>query len=876
MNVANRAFVSLGFAVLFWLAVVPTASAQEQLWLKQFGSSERERALALASDDAGGVFVSGATDGSLGGPIAGAPDAFLAQYDKDGNQVWIRQFGTASADWPGALTPDGAGGVFVAGWTEGSLGGPNAGASDIFLARYDSAGTQTWVRQFGTVQDNWATGLASDGAGGVIVVGATDDNLGGPNAGETDAFVARYDGTGSRVWIKQFGTSEYEEATAVVPDGAGGAYIGGNVWYANLGGPNAGREDAYLAHYDAAGNRIWIRQFGTSGVDRILALAVDGNGGLFASGRSGGILGGPNSGVGDAFVSHYNAAGVRSWVRQFGTRLSTFANALAPDGDGGVIVAGSARGNLGGTNPNLGIDDVFLANYNSIGLKIWIRQFGTSSWDIALAAASDGSGGVVVAGRTGGDLGGPIAGIEDAFVARFPADADGDGLLDDWEKSGGVPYVDAGGSLRRVSLPGADWQHKDLYIEVDSRSGNQLNAAAIANIAVAFDFAPLENPDGIIGVNLHVIPDESNLAIPAVWATDGCWPLDFDTWRKDHFGTPTQRGSPDKVALLEAKAKAYRYCIIAEEADSDVGGCGGMFADDFVIYSKGFDVDDQGAAFMHELGHNLGLNHGGGDDKNGKPNYPSIMNYPLAFKYNWNSTFWQLDYSREDAGKFQSMNEQSLDETVGVGIPFGYYMNWALPIGVNEPKAGGGTIRAHRYVRLDGSTNAWPGGTVPTAAFTTDFGDIAGTGLQDGRLDSGIVQDLNYVTARPNIPGGIPNTPSAGETFDPYDDWAHVRLPLSASLGTTSATVRFPTDELTHEAIAWINASFPELPSVCYADCDQSTGIGVLDVFDFLCFQNSFVNAEPYACDCDTSTGVGVCDVFDFLCFQDAFVGGCP
>ena len=65
-----------------------------------------------------------------------------------------------------------------------------------------------------------------------------------------------------------------------------------------------------------------------------------------------------------------------------------------------------------------------------------------------------------------------------------------------------------------------------------------------------------------------------------------------------------------------------------------------------------------------------------------------------------------------------------------------------------------------------------------------------------------------------------------------------------------------------------------ELP--CYADCDQSTGAGVLDLFDFLCFQNSFVNSEPYACDCDTSTGAGVCDLFDFLCFQDAFVAGCP
>jgi Peptidase family M1 domain/Bacterial Ig-like domain len=64
--------------------------------------------------------------------------------------------------------------------------------------------------------------------------------------------------------------------------------------------------------------------------------------------------------------------------------------------------------------------------------------------------------------------------------------------------------------------------------------------------------------------------------------------------------------------------------------------------------------------------------------------------------------------------------------------------------------------------------------------------------------------------------------------------------------------------------------------SLCYADCDQSSGVGVLDIFDFLCFQDRFVAGDPYACDCDTSTGAGVCDIFDFLCFQDAFVAGCP
>jgi hypothetical protein len=61
-----------------------------------------------------------------------------------------------------------------------------------------------------------------------------------------------------------------------------------------------------------------------------------------------------------------------------------------------------------------------------------------------------------------------------------------------------------------------------------------------------------------------------------------------------------------------------------------------------------------------------------------------------------------------------------------------------------------------------------------------------------------------------------------------------------------------------------------------YADCDQSTGAGLLDIFDFLCFQNRYTAGHPYACDCDRTTGGGTCDVFDFLCFQNAFAAGCP
>ena len=57
-------------------------------------------------------------------------------------QDWIRQFGTPSEDTPHSLAPDGAAGVFLGGRTTGSLGGPHAGDFDAFLTRFDGSGNQ--------------------------------------------------------------------------------------------------------------------------------------------------------------------------------------------------------------------------------------------------------------------------------------------------------------------------------------------------------------------------------------------------------------------------------------------------------------------------------------------------------------------------------------------------------------------------------------------------------------------------------------------------------------------------------------------------------------------------------------------------------------
>jgi hypothetical protein len=399
------------------------------LWIEQFGTVARDAASAIVPDGAGGVILGGLTSGDLGGPNAGPPDAFLARHDGAGVQGWVVQFGTDAEEYVAGLTPDGAGGVFAAGYTKGSLAGPNVGGYDAFLARYDSAGTQMWIKQFGTSGYDFAHALASDGAGGAFIVGFTEGSLGGPNAGSWDIFLARYNGAGDQSWITQFGTSEDEYDSALAPDGTGGAFVAG-ITHGSLGGPNAGGYDVFLARFNSAGDQGWITQFGSDKTDYAHALASDGLEGVFVAGSTDGSLGGPNAGGRDAYLARHDGSGTQMWMTQFGTAEGDFALALSPDGPG-VFVAGSTKGALGG--PGAGDFDVFLARHDNAGKQTWITQFGTAEYDSAGSLAPDGDAGVVIAGSTDGSLGGPSAGDRDFFVARFGPDC--------------YPDLDASGSL---------------------------------------------------------------------------------------------------------------------------------------------------------------------------------------------------------------------------------------------------------------------------------------------------------------------------------------------------------------------------------------------------------------------------------------------
>jgi Beta-propeller repeat len=82
------------------------------------------------------VYIAGNTNGNLGGTAAGAGDAFVAKYDSSGNELWTQLLGTARPDIARSVSADERGAAYVAGQTGGNLGAASAGGFDVFVAKY--------------------------------------------------------------------------------------------------------------------------------------------------------------------------------------------------------------------------------------------------------------------------------------------------------------------------------------------------------------------------------------------------------------------------------------------------------------------------------------------------------------------------------------------------------------------------------------------------------------------------------------------------------------------------------------------------------------------------------------------------------------------
>jgi hypothetical protein len=220
----------------------PAAAAPD--WVVQFGEDYIDQARTVAIDPAGNVLVGG---------LWGGWDGFVGKYDATGRRMWIR---TISAPEGGSntqvngITADASGNVIVAAATSGSLAAPRRGLDDVFVAKYAPSGRIIWRRQFGRDRVDVATGVAVDRSGNTVIAGYTDGSVAGPNVvGDEDGWIARYSPAGARVWLLQFGSDEDERIEDVAVDPSGRAYVAGSTW-SNLARPPQ-YYDGFLARFPA-------------------------------------------------------------------------------------------------------------------------------------------------------------------------------------------------------------------------------------------------------------------------------------------------------------------------------------------------------------------------------------------------------------------------------------------------------------------------------------------------------------------------------------------------------------------------------------------------------------------------------------------------
>lgn len=313
-----------------------------------------------------------------------------------------------------------------------------------------------WASYYGDASYNGGSGIATDASGNVYLCGRTSPSTGLAasgyqntyGGGNYDAFLVKFNSSGSRVWATYFGGAGIDEASQCAVDPFGDVYIAGDTrsatGIASGGHQNSlsGSGDAYLAKFNGSGQMIWSTYYGGTGYEFAQCCSVDATGNVCMSGITGssnGIAAGSGfqtiyGGMDDLFVVKFDKNGVRQWGTYFGGPNEEISgHSCILDASGNIYftgytqsLTGIASGGFQNTHGGAQYD-AFLVKLDNNGSLQWSTYYGGPADDFGISCAVDNSGNVCLAGVSQSASNIAFSGYQntygggpsDAFLAKF-------------------------------------------------------------------------------------------------------------------------------------------------------------------------------------------------------------------------------------------------------------------------------------------------------------------------------------------------------------------------------------------------------------------------------------------------------------------------
>jgi hypothetical protein len=294
----------------------------DTLWTRTYGGSDGEAGESVRQTTDGGYIIAG---------IDGDPyDFYLVKADANGNMLWSKTFGGDSVDWGFSVQQTADGGYIIAGRTE-SFG---AGGQDVFLIKTNTSGSMLWSRTYGGTGHECGYSVQQTTDGGYIITGYTDPFI----SGKADVYLIKTNASGDTLWTQTYGYLPYHETGRSVQQTMDGGYI--IVGETNSSG--AGSYDVYLIKTDINGNTLWTKTFGGSDADFGHSVQQTADGGYIIAAQ----IKSWGAGSYDAGLIKTDANGNMMWVRTYGSSGVEYGSSVQQTTDGSYILAGSGFGDV--------------------------------------------------------------------------------------------------------------------------------------------------------------------------------------------------------------------------------------------------------------------------------------------------------------------------------------------------------------------------------------------------------------------------------------------------------------------------------------------------------------------------------------------------